>query len=386
MYTIETEHIPILVWGEDIDEGALTQARNLANLPFAFHHIALMPDAHVGYGMPIGGVFAAQGQVVPHAVGLDIGCGVRAWRTNVPVEALTGELDLVLNRIQRDVPQGFDWHKQSQAFRTDLFDAVPDIPALQAEMTNARRQVGSLGGGNHFIELQADPDGVAWAMVHSGSRNVGKQIAEHFDKVARDINRQDGSPVPPQWGLAHLDCESPEGIEYLAAMHWCMRFAAENRRLMAEAVQSSLDKSFPGIRPDAAVEVHHNYAATETHYGEEVVVHRKGAVYARGRVFIPGSMGTSSYVGEGLANADAFESCSHGAGRTMSRKAALQSFSIEHVMGELKDQGIKLFKAHKKDVAEEAPGAYKDIDMVMRWQRDLVEPRIQLRPLGVVKG
>ena len=386
MHTLDTERIPILVWGEAIDEAALAQARNLANLPFAFRHVALMPDAHVGYGMPIGGVFAALGQVIPHAVGLDIGCGVRAWKTNVTAEAFLPMRDAVLNDVQRSVPQGFDWHKASQARRTDLFEDVPDVPALQAEIAKAERQVGSLGGGNHFIEAQADPNGIVWVMVHTGSRNVGKQIAEHFDHVARDVNRREGSPVPHEWGLAHLAIESDEGREYLAAMHWCMRFAFESRRLIAESVQRALDRHFPDAVPDEQLDVHHNYAALENHFGEEVVVHRKGAVHACGAVLVPGSMGTLSYVAEGLANPDAFESCSHGAGRAMGRKAARRALPREAVLAGLEERGVKLFKTHKSDVAEEAPEAYKDIDDVMRWQRDLVTPRVKLRPLGVVKG
>jgi tRNA-splicing ligase RtcB len=386
MFTITTERVPILVWGESVDDETLAQTRNLANLPFAHHHVALMPDAHVGFGMPIGGVFAALGQVVPHAVGLDIGCGVRAWRTNIPSAELMPARDRVLNQIQRDVPQGFDWHRASQAHRTDLFTDIPTVPALLAEAEKAERQVGSLGGGNHFIELQSDPDGIAWVMIHTGSRNVGKQIAEHFDRVARDINQQEGSPVPLEWGLAHLSLDSAESRAYLAAMEWCLRFARESRRLIAEAAQSALDRVFPGVVPDEQIDIHHNYAAVERHFGEEVVVHRKGAVNAVGTVLVPGSMGTVSYVGRGLANPDAFESCSHGAGRAMGRKAAMRALSIEHVLAELEERDVHLFKAHKRDVAEEAPEAYKDIDEVMRWQRDLVEPTVRLTPLGVVKG
>ena len=386
MYTIDTENLPILVWGEQIDEATLAQARNLANLPFAFHHVALMPDAHIGYGMPIGGVFAARGQVIPHAVGLDIGCGVRGWKTNIPVEELLPVRDAVLNEIQRGVPQGFDWHRTSQAERTDLFDEVPDVPALRAQVAKAELQVGSLGGGNHFIELQRDPDGIVWAMIHTGSRNVGKQVAEHFDHLARDLNRSEGSPVPLEWGLAHIACDSEAGVAYLAAMGWCMRFAFESRRLIAEVVQAALDRRFAGAQPEPAVDVHHNYASVEQQFGEKVTVHRKGAVRAVGTVLIPGSMGTVSYVGGGLALPDAFESCSHGAGRAMGRKAAMRALPRERVLADLEELDVRLFKRHKRDVAEEAPEAYKNIDDVMRWQEDLVEARIRLRPLGVVKG
>jgi tRNA-splicing ligase RtcB (3'-phosphate/5'-hydroxy nucleic acid ligase) len=215
MYEMATEGLVVKVWGADIDEGALEQARNLARLPFAFRHVALMPDAHIGYGMPIGGVLAACGQVIPHAVGLDIGCGVRAWNTNIPLAEFSRFRDTVLNDVQRSVPTGFEWHRVSQTDRTALFDDVPDIPPLLAEIHKAVRQVGTLGGGNHFIEAQVDPDDIVWMMVHSGSRNLGKQMAEHYDRLAREENRETGSPVPAEWGLAHLAVDSDLGAEYL---------------------------------------------------------------------------------------------------------------------------------------------------------------------------
>lgn len=386
MRIIATERLPIYVWGELVDEATLEQTRNLANLPFAFHHVALMPDAHVGYGMPIGGVLAAVGEVIPHAVGLDIGCGVRAWCTQIPAAEMRACRDGILRQVQRDVPQGFDWHRSSQAHRTELFSEVPDVDALIAEVEKAERQVGSLGGGNHFIELQEDPDGVTWVMIHSGSRNVGKQVAEHFDSVARAVNRREASPVPLQWGLAHLSIDSPEGRDYLAAMQWCLRFAKENRRLMAESVKAAIEKFFAAAPSGPEIDVHHNYASIETHFGEQVVVHRKGAVHARGTVLVPGSMGTASYVAEGLANPDSFESCSHGAGRVMGRKAAVRSMSRQEVVTDLERRGVRLFKRHMGDVAEEAPDAYKDIEDVMRWQHDLVLPRIRLTPFAVLKG
>jgi tRNA-splicing ligase RtcB len=385
MRTIDTERVPILVWGELVDEATLAQAQNLANLPFAFHHVALMADAHVGYGMPIGGVLAAEGQVIPHAVGLDIGCGVRAWRTNIRVEDLRSKLDRILSDIQRSVPQGFHWHARSQAGRTSLFDDLPDIAPLRAEAQKAAMQIGSLGGGNHFLELQADPEGVAWAMIHSGSRNVGKQLAEHYDRVAKAENRSGTSLVPPEWGLAHLPIDSDAGAEYLRAMNWALEFAHENRRLMAESVQGALDRYFDA-EPGAATDIHHNYASIEEHLGTSVVVHRKGAVHAEGTVVVPGSMGTASYIAEGLANPLAFASCSHGAGRAMGRKAAERALPRHEVMADLTARGVTLLAADKRAVAEEAPAAYKDIEDVMRWQADLVTPRVRLTPVGVVKG
>ena len=386
MRTIATERIPIRVWGTSADEPTLEQTRHLANLPFARRHVALMPDAHVGFGMPIGGVLAAEGQIIPHAVGLDIGCGMRAWRTNIPAEVLLPVLDAVLHDIQRSVPQGFNWHTSSQAGRTAVFDDVPDAAPLRAELGKAERQIGTLGGGNHFIELQVDAAGVVWAMIHSGSRNVGKQMAEYYDRIARDENRTRGSEVPLEWGLAHLDIGRGAGAEYFAVMDWCLRFARENRRLMGEAVQAALDRYAGAVTPDAAVDVHHNYAAVEEHFGEVVVVHRKGAVRAEGTVVVPGSMGTASYIGTGTRNPDSFESCSHGAGRTMGRREAKRTMPREQVLHAMRERGVRLVMADERDVAEEAPEAYKDIEEVMRWQRDLVEPEVRLVPIGVVKG
>ncbi|MBS3956025.1 MAG: RtcB family protein [Clostridiales bacterium] len=386
MYEIPTSGVPVKVWGADLDDPTLAQARNLAQLPFAHRHVALMPDAHVGYGMPIGGVLAALGQVIPHAVGLDIGCGVRAWSTGIAHREFASARDGILNDIQRSVPTGFEWHRSPQTDRTSLFDDVPGIAPLRAEVDKAVRQVGTLGGGNHFIELQVDPDDTVWAMVHSGSRNLGKQMAEHYDAVAKAENRASGSPVPPEWGLAHLAADSEAGREYLEVMGFCLRFARENRRLMAGAVRRAIERKFPGLEATGEVDVHHNYAAAEEHFGESVIVHRKGAVHAVGTVLVPGSMGTASYVCRGLANPESFESCSHGAGRAMGRKAAKRAFPREKVLADLRERNIRLFKAKKHDVAEEAPAAYKDIEDVMRHQRDLVEPLVRLRPIGVVKG
>lgn len=384
--TITTEALPIHSWATDLDDGTMTQARNLANLPFAFHHVALMADAHVGFGMPIGGVLATIGEVIPHAVGLDIGCGMVAWPVNIHQRDLMPVRDRILNDIQRSVPTGFEWHKTSQAEKTTLFDDMPDVPALRAERPKAEMQLGSLGGGNHFLELQVDPDGMVWAMVHSGSRNLGKQMGERYDAIARNENRRGSSLVPLEWGLAHLPIESAAGREYLEVMTWCLRFAAESRRLMAEQIQRAIDRHFPGVEPGEPIAIHHNYAAVETHFGEEVVVHRKGAVHAVGRVIVPGSMGTASYIGEGLGNPDSFESCSHGAGRRLGRKQAKRELPRELVMQQLRERDVKLFKAKKGDVAEEAPDAYKDIEDVMGNQTDLVRPLVRLTPIGVVKG
>jgi tRNA-splicing ligase RtcB (3'-phosphate/5'-hydroxy nucleic acid ligase) len=383
---VETRRVPIKVWGCPPDPQTMQQADHLADLPFAYKWVDLMPDAHVGYGMPIGGILAAEGRVIPHAVGLDIGCGVRAWRTNVPLADFMRVRDMVLSDIQRSVPVGFTWHRDSQADRTELFDDVPDIAPLHEELEKAARQLGTLGGGNHFMEVQRDPDDVVWMMVHSGSRNLGKQMATHYNGLAKEENARRGDPVPPQWGLAHVSAEEGVGAEYLAVMDFCLRFAKESRRLMAENMQTALARRFPGVAPDPPIDIHHNYAALERHYGRDVWIHRKGAVHAVGDVVIPGSMGTHTFIGRGLCEPESFCSCSHGAGRRMGRGEAKRQMSVEHVMREMRDRDVRLFKAKKGDVAEEAPEAYKDIDEVMAAQRDLVEPTLLLTPVGVVKG
>jgi tRNA-splicing ligase RtcB (3'-phosphate/5'-hydroxy nucleic acid ligase) len=204
--------------------------------------------------------------------------------------------------------------------------------------------------------------------------------------LPKEENRDTGSPVPPEWGLAHLAVDSDLGAEYLEVMRFCLRFARENRRLMAETVRGAIERRLPGVLPSAEIDVHHNYAAVEEHFGERVVVHRKGAVRAEGTVLVPGSMGTASYVCRGLENPESFLSCSHGAGRVMGRKAAMRAFPREQVMHELEEAGVRLFKAKKHDLSEEAPAAYKDIEDVMRYQSDLVEPLVRLTPIGVIKG
>lgn len=386
MREINSEGVPIKVWGAEMDDSTMAQARNLANLPFAYRHVAIMPDAHVGYGMPIGGVLAALGKIIPNAVGLDIGCGVCAWRTGIPAEEFLGHRSAILNDVQRSVPQGFHWHRDSQRHRTDLFDSIPEIPLFSEQAHKIERQAGTLGGGNHFIEFQRDGEDVIWVMVHSGSRNLGKQVAEHYDAVARKINAADGWKVPKAWELAYLDIASPEGGEYLQAMTWCLRFAKENRRLIADSIRAVVTRRFPQASFDDVIDVHHNYAAIETHFGREVVVHRKGAVRAVGRVIVPGSMGTASYICRGLANPDSFESCSHGSGRALGRKAAMRAISPESVKAQLKESDVEFVAAKKGRIAEEAPAAYKNIEEVMDEQSDLVERVVRLLPVGVVKG
>lgn len=375
-----SKSIPIKTWN-DVDESTMAQAVNLAALPFAFHHIALMADAHVGYGMPIGGVLAAKEVIIPNAVGVDIGCGMRLWKTSVTVDEFMPLRDTILSDIHRSIPTGFGRHRKPRAI-----PEMPDIPTLQAEADTAKISIGTLGGGNHFVEIQRDEDGNVWVMVHSGSRNLGLTMCNHYNSIARDLNALWHSSVPDAWELAFLPLETAEGQEYLAVMDYCLEFAKANRASMQDAVNAAFTRRLPGVGFGETVDVHHNYAAMEKHYGQDVMVHRKGAIKARGPVVIPGSMGTASYLCTGLDNPESFGSCSHGAGRAMGRKQARRELTVESVIQEMREADIRLFKSKKDDVAEESPAAYKDIEDVMAKQADLVRADVRLMPLGVVKG
>lgn len=382
MQVITGGHLPIKSWAGDLEEETLNQARNMASLPFARWHVCLMPDAHAGYGMPIGGVMAARDVIVPNAVGKDIGCGMTAVCLRQPASLVCRYRDKILEQVQKSIPAGFKWHKQPQ--KHNLFDAMPGIRILRAEYNNIRRQLGTLGGGNHFIELQKDEQGTAWVMLHSGSRNIGSKVCDEYNAIAREKNFFN---LPHNWQLWGLPLESKPGKEYLAAMNFCLAFARANRRRMLEVILEIIGDYLALPAGLEVLDVHHNYAAGEVINGEKVMVHRKGAVKAAGDgIIIPGSMGSPSYICRGLANPASFYSCSHGAGRRIGRNAAKRTYSVEKVLEEMKKSDIALYKAKKGDVAEECRQAYKDIDTVMENQRDLVEPRVKLLPIGVVKG
>lgn len=382
MQIITGDHLPIKSWATDLDQETLNQARNMASLPFAENHVCLMPDAHAGYGMPIGGVMAAKDVIVPNAVGKDIGCGMTAVCLKQPVDAIYPYRDKILKQIQKEIPTGFNWHKKPQEH--PLFDRVPDIYILQIEYNNIRRQLGTLGGGNHFIELQKDQNEMAWVMLHSGSRNIGSKVCDEYNRVAREKNVYG---IPDKWQLWGLSLDSPGGREYLEAMNFCLEFARANRQRMMEVILDII-KKYVDLPSDLTVyDIHHNYAAEEEIGGEKLMVHRKGAVKAVGEgIIIPGSMGSPSYICVGRANPESFRSCSHGAGRAMGRNAAKRTFTVESVLQDMKNNDISLYKAKKGDVAEECRQAYKDIDVVMENQRDLVKPVVKLMPIGVVKG
>ena len=408
LYDKETMKFPIRVWLEDpkdLEGSCLEQANHLSQLPFIHKWVCLMPDTHAGMGMPIGGVIATDGVIIPNAVGVDIGCGMAYTETNIPLEAIrdiqTGNgtlLQAMVGDIMRNIPVGFAHHKTVMPSYTldrafDEMERYEEDGELLGQLEAGYFQIGTLGGGNHFIELQEDQDGYLAVMIHSGSRHFGKSVCDYFHTKARELNNRWYSQVPDEYRLAFLPVDSREGKQYLNWMHLSMDFARENREKMMLAVKAILEK-WIGKYTDLTlsfshdINCHHNYASLERHYDKDVWVHRKGAVSARNGelAVIPGAMGSYSYVVMGKGCPESFCSSSHGAGRRYSRKGALNAFTCEDVMVDLAKQGVILGKKNKSDVAEESRFAYKDIDTVMKNQSDLVVPVKQLKTVGVVKG
>jgi tRNA-splicing ligase RtcB len=387
VYKRDTMRVPVKIWSlqGSIEDGALEQIENAASLPFAFKHVALMPDGHQGYGAPIGGVLATQGVVVPNFVGVDIGCGMYSVKTYLHKdEVSTEQLKKIMGIIRETVPVGFG-HNEAAQEGMPLVSGTESVVIQQIE--SASKQIGTLGGGNHFIEIQYDEEGTIWYMIHSGSRNLGKKVADHYNKVAKQLNEMWFSSVDPKWDLAFLPIETPEAKDYMEEMQYCVDFALANRALMGERVENAFGSVLDVGEFSEPINIAHNYAAWENHFGQNVIVHRKGATRARyGEVgIIPGSQGTASYIVEGLGNPDSFESCSHGAGRKMGRKDATRRLDLKEEIQKLDDQGIIHGIRNVSDL-DEAAGAYKDIENVMEQQTDLVRVLVKLRPLAVVKG
>jgi len=410
MFVIYDENTkkPIKIWLENkgqMEDSCLEQAYHLSNLPFIHKWVCLMPDTHTGKGMPIGGVIATEHVIIPNAVGVDIGCGMNFVSTDIRLEdirpVMTGNGSLVqtmISDIMRNIPVGYNSHKERQP------SAVLDQALEQAELyqkneelfpllEDAYYQVGTLGGGNHFIELQEDQNGYLGIMIHSGSRHFGKRICDDYHEKARRLNTMWYSQVPDEYRLAFLPVESEEGQEYITWMKLALKYAFENRERMMEKVKAVVEtkvRKYLGRQVHFTEEIncHHNYASLENHYGKNVWVHRKGATRVReGELaVIPGAMGSYSYVVKGKGNPESFYSSSHGAGRAYSRKGAMELFTCEQVIVDLKSQGVVLGKTRKSDVAEECRFAYKDIRSVMKSQEDLVESVMELKTVGVVKG
>lgn len=384
---IASERVPILIWTDALDPDALQQAKNIANLPFAFHHIALMPDAHTGYGMPIGGVLAAMDHVVPNAVGVDIGCGMCAVKTSLQTEEIDRKtLIAIMETIRRAIPLGFKHHRGKRpAESLPLLDT--QLPVVEQEFEAARTQIGTLGGGNHFIEIQRDEQKKIWLMVHSGSRNLGFKVAHHYNRLAEKKNMEQKNPLPKKWQLAALPLHSKQALSYLDEMRYCVSFALANRMEMLAAVMSIFSEFYPALSFGDTINIAHNYAASERHFNREVMVHRKGATRAGKDEtgIIPGSQGTTSFIVRGKGAQDSFQSCSHGAGRIMGRKEARRRLDLDWEKKQVDRAGI-IHSIRSKGDLDEAPGAYKDITEVIAAQKDLVEVITVLQPLAVVKG
>ena len=386
---ITTEKTPIKLWLDDIEPETMDQARNMANLPFVHQHVAVMPDAHLGYGMPIGGVMATVDVIIPNAVGVDIGCGMCAVRTSL-AKISTEQIKGAMREIRRTVPLGFKHHKRKQeSSLMPKTGGIPlgEFPIVSQQYNSALTQLGTLGGGNHFIEIQKGNDGHIWLMIHSGSRNLGFKVANYYNRLAIDLNSRQGSGIPKKWQLAFLPLDSEAGRTYLEEMQYCVDFALANRKLMMERIKDAMSLVAGPISFDPLINIAHNYAAMEKHFGKDAMVHRKGATRAReGEIgIIPGSQGTPSYIVRGLGNSESFESCSHGAGRRMGRKMAQRRLDLATEQKRLNDKGIIHAVRSQRDL-DEAAGAYKDIDEVIDNQLDLIEVLVELHPLAVIKG
>jgi len=380
----------VKIWTDNVEESAMSQIENLTTLPFLFHHLAIMPDVHAGMGMPIGGVLACKDVVIPNAVGVDIGCGMCAVKTNwkvsdIPVEVLRKE---IMRGIRKRIPLGMDHHKEAQdeKYLPQGYD-LDKLEVVNRRQHSIRHEVGTLGGGNHFIELQKDEEGTLWIMIHSGSRNLGKQVGDFYNKLASSLNARWYSSVPPELRLPFLPRGCKEFGMYWEEMQYCVDFALCNRKLMMERIEEVLADALKGIEFEPMINIAHNYAAVENHFGVDVIVHRKGATLAREGVvgIIPGSQGTASYIVEGLGNPDSFCSCSHGAGRVMSRKMAIDTLDMRQEVEMLEAKGI-VHAIRSQDDMQEASGAYKDIDTVIANEADLVRVKTKLLPVAVIKG
>jgi len=394
-HEIDEGRVPVKVYTEDIEPAARAQLVNVSNLPIVHHHVAAMPDVHLGIGATVGSVIPTLHAIIPAAVGVDIGCGMMATRLSLTSNQLDEKaLGKVFNQISRDVPVGFAQHKDrdvrdhaAKRFRKNLSVIVqkhPGIEKRKGKSTSWAHQLGTLGGGNHFIEVCVDEAGRVWAMLHSGSRGIGNAIGTYFIELARKDAERNQLRLPDR-DLAYF----PEGArhfdDYVEAVGWAQDYARANREEMMDLVLEAMRRHLPSFEvTGAAVNCHHNYVERERHYGEDVWLTRKGAIRAGvGDLgIIPGSMGARSYIVRGKGSKESFDSCAHGAGRRMSRKAAQKAFSLDDFAAQT--DGVICRK--DKGVLDEIPGAYKNIDEVMSNQADLVEVMHTLKQVLCVKG
>jgi RNA-splicing ligase RtcB len=376
----------VLSWASELDDLTRDQAALTARLPILAGHLALMPDAHLGKGATIGSVIPTESAVIPSAVGVDIGCGMAARRLDLTQDGLPDTLEPWVTEMGATVPAGLGrWHGDPSDAALDWFAANPPPPTLDDER-KAAAQLGTLGSGNHFIELATDEDGRVWILLHSGSRGGGNKLATLHTKTARKLHEGLGTRLEdPE--LAWLQEGTPEFDAYIRDLRWSQAFARENRRLLLVSTHRALETVL-GREVATADEVncHHNFTEREEHGGREVWVTRKGAIRARvgDRGLIPGAMGQRSYVIRGLGNEDSYESCAHGAGRRMSRRQARKQLSLESFTEAM---GVAAWQhASARALLDEHPGAYKPIDVVMRDQADLVEIEHELHGIANYKG
>lgn len=392
VYTnLTTSHVPVKLWtpGEEIEVQAMKQLQNTASLPFVFKHVAAMPDVHLGIGATVGSVVATKGAVIPAAVGVDIGCGMIAARLNIEPDRILHDLDRLRATIENAVPVGHESNK-SVTKSVGSWQGWKNIPESVLNMRlkeKAALQLGTLGGGNHFIEVCVDEQGSVWVMLHSGSRNVGKSLAEEHIRNAKSEIKNLAVKLPDP-DLAYYVEGTQEYESYMRDLEWAQSYALENReemfRRVLNAISVHVGLSGAQIPYSLKVNCHHNYATKEVHYGENVLVTRKGAVRAQqGDLgIIPGSMGARSYIVRGKGNPESFNSCAHGAGRRMSRSEAKRRFTV----ADLKKQTEGVECRKDQHVVDEIPAAYKDIDQVMQNQADLVEVVAILKQVLCVKG
>ena len=394
-HIIEGGRVPVKIFTDDVEPHARQQLENVARLPIVFGHVAAMPDVHLGIGATVGSVIPTRGAIIPAAVGVDIGCGMTAVRLSIKAERLPDGLARVRAAIEQAVPVGFDEHVESGARRdacAPLAQRIerivrrhPKIAKMQRDHEKKWvRQMGSLGGGNHFVELCLDEARHVWVMLHSGSRGIGNCIGQYFIAQAREAMLKRDVHLPDR-DLAWFDEGSKLFDDYVEAVGWAQDYAFANRREMMHLILAALRRDLPEFEAtDEAINCHHNYVQQEKHFGERVYVTRKGAISAReGELgIIPGSMGARSYIVRGKGDPESFHSCAHGAGRRMSRSEAKRRFSRADL--EAQTQGVECRK--DKGVLDEIPGAYKDIDKVMADQSDLVDVVHTLKQVVCVKG
>lgn len=391
----DNTRVPVLVYTDEADTATLDQLEQVASLPIVFHHVAAMPDVHLGKGASVGAVIPTRGAIIPSAVGVDIGCGMTAARLDVDASDLPDNRRPLRQAIEAAVPVGQASHgpdnaptaaaRPLEAGLQRILEAHPAIREMGRDMERKWvEQLGTLGGGNHFIELCLDEADRVWVMLHSGSRGIGNAIGRHFTELAR-TDAQARAIELPEPDLAWLTEGTPWFDDYVQAVDWAQRYARCNREVMLANIVAALRRVLPAIdTTHEVIDCHHNYVAREQHYGESVWVTRKGAIRAGAGEpgIIPGSMGARSYIVRGHGGAEAFESCAHGAGRRMSRRQAKKQITL----GDFRAQTRHVECRKDRSVLDEAPGAYKDIDGVMANQADLVDVVHTLRQVVCVKG